>query len=75
MQGFIGLVILLYLCCIYLCVTLLYTHLFVGIINEPPPPPPPVIRPASSEDNSVNYTAPVLTPKTVRITTIAGIIT
>ena len=37
-----------------------------GIMNEPPPPPPPVVTPTSGAENSVNYTAPNLTPETVR---------
>ena len=46
----------------YLHIKYLYLK---GMINEPPPPPPPVIRPASSEDNSVNYTSPILSLLTV----------
>lgn len=35
-------------------------------MNEPPPPPPPVTTPTTGAENSVNYTAPTLTPETVR---------
>lgn len=36
-----------------------------GIVNEPPPPPPPAVTPTSGIENSINYTAPNLTPERV----------
>ena len=34
-------------------------------MNEPPPPLPPVVIPTSGTENSINFTAPNLTPETV----------
>ena len=51
--------------------TTLSLHLFisfcysVGIMNEPPPPLPPVVTTTSGTENSINFTAPNLTPETV----------
>ena len=37
----------------------------VGVLNELPPPLPAVVTPTSGADNSINFTAPTLTPETV----------
>ena len=43
-----------------------FAIIIIGNVNEAPPPPPPVVTPTSGVENSINYTAPNLTPETVR---------
>ena len=45
---------------------LIFVITIIGNVNEAPPPPPPVVTPTSGIENSINYTAPNLTPETVR---------
>lgn len=50
---------------LYLVATNNIIMLYIGVEIEVPPPPPPVVTPASGTENSINYTAPNLTPDIV----------